>query len=309
MSVQGVHHITAFSGDPQENVDFYSGLLGLRMVKVTVNFDDPGMYHLYYADALGTPGTGLTFFPVGAAPKGRRGYNEVVRITLAIPEGSLEFWKNRLSAAGREVQEEGTSLLVLDPDEIEISLEEGPMFPGWKRWDKSSIAPEYAIHGVRSTRFNSARPSSTEHALTQLLGYKKIAAEGEYDVFEAADGYNQIFLLRERGDDPGSFGAGSIHHIAFRVESEQEQAAARTAVQEFGLYPTEVRNRQYFKSIYFREGGGILFEIATNGPGFAIDEPEEALGESLCIPPQYESLRPRLVNALLPIQNGDVKLP
>jgi glyoxalase family protein len=298
----GLHHVTAISGAAQANVDFYAGLLGLRMVKKTVNFDDPGTYHLYYGDALGSPGSLLTFFPWANAAPGRRGPGETAATAYAVPAGSLDGWMERLAdrAADFDAPAErfGQRVLTLrDPDGMVVELvEDDALSPQEEDW--TSPAGDLAPVRFHSVTLCTHRPDATARVLTDLLGYEEDASDDGRSRFANPNGSGLVDLSCEGIGERGRSGKGTVHHVAFRVPTDEAQREVREALSAAGLQVTGVRDRQYFRSIYFREPGGVLFEVATDPPGFTTDEPLDSLGEALRLPPQYEELRPRLEQTL-----------
>ncbi len=290
--VHGLHHLTAIAGDAQENLDFYTGALGLRLVKTTVNFDDPGTYHLYYGDGAGTPGTILTFFPYGRALPGNRGAGEASAVTLLVPEGSLSFWRDRLPGA----VERGGGLSAKDPDGMELRLVEAPETVAVP-WPGMPVPSERAIvrmAGVELTPLPA--PSAgrgTEAFLTDRLGFSQRGSR-----FTSGDSFVDVVDLGPAAPRLRQ-SAGTIHHVAFRTEDGATQREALKTLAAAGVPASDVRDRDYFTSIYFREPGGVLFEIATDGPGFAADEPFETLGRALKLPSGIEPHRAR-IEATLP---------
>jgi glyoxalase family protein len=295
MRSAGIHHITAIAGDPQRNLDFYTEALGLRLVKRTVNFDDPGSYHFYFGDNIGTPGTIMTFFPWPGARRGARGSGQVTTVSFAVPRNSMAFWKERLRATHVIAEEiEGrfgsNALRFLDPDGLQLELvasanEESPS--------------ERAIRGFAAPTLEVRNPEKTEKLLTEILGFEFVAEENNRRRFRGS-GSNasaEIDLVSSEAGF-GQIAAGTVHHIAFRAADDDEQLKVREQLVARGLNVTPVIDRQYFHSIYFREPSGILFEIATDGPGFLIDEPADALGETLKLPPIYESKRNEIERVL-----------
>jgi len=294
MQIPGIHHVTAIAGDPQTNVDFYGGILGLHLVKQTVNFDDPSTYHLYYGDAAGTPGTLLTFFPYGAAGsvRGRRGTGQTAAVTFGVARETLYGWQQRLESAGVQVQglfgRFGEPYISFeDPDGMALEI----------IGSRSAGSELTAFHSVTLAESNSA---STAALLTGQFGYKRIGAEDNRIRFEApSKSHARIIDVLEQPDvRRGLVSRGSVHHVAFRTPSADEQIEWRTALAVAGHEVTPVMEREYFESIYFREPGGVLFEIATDPPGFAIDEAPDRLGRSLKLPPWLEPQRPRIEAAL-----------
>jgi glyoxalase family protein len=300
MKLLGIHHITAIASDPQRNVDFYTKLLGLRLVKRTVNFDDPSSYHFYFGDRIGTPGTIITFFPWPGARRGTRGNSQVVATSFAIPQGSLNHWSDHLKERSISVEnisrfgEQG--LRFTDPDGLLLELIASPQ-------DGDGAPNEHAVGGFHAPTLQVQDSIPTQKLLTETLGFEQIAEEGSRRRFSLGTGSTSTRLdLIERPDDPhGNIAAGTVHHIAFRTPNDEEQLKWREKLVDLGFAVSPVMDREYFHSIYFREPNGILFEIGTEGPGFAIDEPAEHLGESLKLPKQYEAQRNEIEQALPPI--------
>ena len=307
--IQGIHHITAVAGDPVRNWRFYTQTLGERLVKKTVNFDDPGTYHLYYGDKQGSPGTILTFFPWSNMPKVRTGNNQVSATTYAIDENSLDYWTQRLQEEGVDADaftlfgESG--LAFTDPDGMPVELigvSEAPALPAW---EGSPVPAEHRLRGFHSA--TSTIPSSPQSLklLTDVFGMS-VQGEEENRIRLAFGGEKtETGGLYDLVVDPKlenfGLGAGIVHHIAFRAKDIDHEAELREAVKDFGLYPTGHVDRDYFMSVYFREPSGILYEIATDPPGFTRDEELEALGTGLKLPKQHEHLRDRLEKVLTPI--------
>jgi glyoxalase family protein len=295
MRSAGIHHITAIAGDPQRNLDFYTEALGLRLVKRTVNFDDPGSYHFYFGDNIGTPGTIMTFFPWPGARRGARGSGQVTTVSFAVPRNSMAFWKERLRATHVIAEEiEGrfgcNALRFLDPDGLQLELVASA---------NEESSSERAIRGFAAPTLEVRNPEKTEKLLTEILGFEFVAEENNRRRFRGS-GSNasaEIDLVSSEAGF-GQIAAGTVHHIAFRAPDDDEQLKVREQLAARGLNVTPVIDRQYFHSIYFREPNGILFEIATDGPGFLIDEPADALGETLKLPPIYESKRSEIERVL-----------
>jgi glyoxalase family protein len=295
MRSAGIHHITAIAGDPQRNLDFYTEALGLRLVKRTVNFDDPGSYHFYFGDNIGSPGTIMTFFPWPGARRGARGSGQVTTVSFAVPRNSMAFWKERLRATHVIAEEiEGrfgcNALRFLDPDGLQLELVASA---------NEESSSERAIRGFAAPTLEVRNPEKTEKLLTENLGFEFVAEENDRRRFRGS-GSNasaEIDLVSSEAGF-GQIAAGTVHHIAFRAPDDDEQLKVREQLVARGLNVTPVIDRQYFHSIYFREPNGILFEIATDGPGFLIDEPADALGETLKLPPIYESKRNEIERVL-----------
>ncbi len=299
MKLEGIHHISAITGDAVGNVEFYSGVLGLRMVKRTVNQDDPTVYHLFYGDEHGSPGMDLTFFEYPGAARGRAGAGMVHRILWRVSSPqSLEFWRERLRQAGTASELTGQSLLFSDPEglEHELVLSSAPDEP--LRADSPDIPPDHALAGFEGVRAYSSRPAGSERLLSQGMGFER--REGER--WEARGERRQGFYAYDPAPPEINRrqGAGSVHHVAFACEP-QDLDAWRERVAAAGAHPTQVIDRFYFRSVYFLEPSGVLFELATIGPGFAVDEDPEHLGEGLSLPPAFESLRPQLEQSLRPL--------
>ena len=305
MSHSGLHHVTAFSGPVARNLDFYRSVLGLRLVKKTVNFDDPGTYHLYYGDESGRPGTILTFFPVEHAAPGRVGLGETQETAFRVPRSSMGWWTHRLLSKGVThealVQVFGEPVLGFrDPDGMMLALvgvDDAGEAPAWSGGD---VPAEHAIRGLHGVTLLLGEAGPTAAVLTDVFGFRQAGREGSASRYCGDAPLGAAVTLRAVGQFlPGRTGAGSVHHIAFRAEDDAAQAAmARRLGEEHGLSVTEQRDRQYFRSVYFREPGGVLFEIATDAPGFAVDEPLEALGEALKLPAGLEQHRAAIEAAL-----------
>jgi glyoxalase family protein len=305
----GIHHVTAIGGDPQRNVDFYEGGLGLRLVKKTVNFDDPGNYHLYYGDEVGTPGTAMTFFPWAHAPRGRRGAGQVVATAFSVAREAVPFWEERLRENGVSVTdrigrfgEEG--LAFDDPDGLLLEILAPAEADGREGWTDGPVPAENAIKGFAGATLLERDRWRTDELLTGVLGFRAVGEDGNRFRYEIGEGGPATVL--DVVEDPdarrGNPVVGTVHHIAFRVPDEETERALREEVASLGYNVTPVLDRNYFRSIYFREPGGVLFEIATDVPGFTVDEPVEELGTNLKLPPQYESRRGQLEERLTPIE-------
>jgi len=301
----GIHHVTAIATDPQRNLDFYNGVLGLRLVKKTVNFDDPGTYHFYFGNEEGEPGTILTFFPWPMARRGSRGTGQTTATAFSVPEGSLGFWAERLSSEGVVAEDPKTRfaeevLTFLDPDGLKLELVAHAEAGERPAWEAGGIAEAHAIRGFHGVTLAERELEPTARLLTETLGYRRVAESGDRTRFEAAGGGPAaiVDVLHQPGEAPGHVAAGTIHHVAFRTPSDAEQGAWLRRLAGEGHHVTPVQDRQYFHSIYFREPGGVLFEIATDPPGFALDESLDALGTGLELPPWLESRRSELEQSL-----------
>jgi glyoxalase family protein len=303
--MSGIHHVTAIAGSVHRNLDFYTGLLGLRLVKKTVNFDDPGTYHLYYGDEAGSPGTILTFFPWENAGQGRVGVGETFETAFRIPESAIGFWTQRFVEKGvpheAPVKRFGETVLTFkDPDGMHLSLAGVKGAEAEPAWAAAGIAPEHAIRGFHGVTLLLREAAPTGAILTDVLGFSELGREGEVTRYRADGKPGAIVDIRAAGEFlRGRPGAGSVHHIAFRAAGDEQQAAmVKKLAANHGLATTEQKDRNYFRSVYFREPGGVLFEIATDDPGFAVDEPAAHLGEALKLPPFLEPHRSEIEAAL-----------
>ncbi|HEY8900828.1 MAG TPA: ring-cleaving dioxygenase [Chthoniobacterales bacterium] len=305
MNISGLHHVTAIASDPQRNLDFYAGLLGLRLVKRTVNFDDPGSYHFYFGDAVGTPGTILTFFPWPHARRGIHGSGETEANAFAIPENAVSYWLERLRAhrvnASTSERFGETVIRFEDPDGLPIELIATPTSDQIQPWTDGGVPAECTIRGLHGITAISHHPDATAQLLTETFGYRLTQKSGDRTRFEtAASGApgTVIDLLARPDLGPARPAAGSVHHIAFRAANDAQHVAWQNKVATLGYGVSPVMDRTYFRSIYFREPGGVLFEIATDQPGFATDESRAELGTTLRLPSWMESSRPRIEDIL-----------
>lgn len=303
--IVGLHHVTAIASDPQRNLDFYTEVLGLRFVKRTVNFDDPGTYHFYFGDDVGTPGTILTFFPWPGAKPGRRGAGETIATTFSIPRGSFQFWRERLADKGVPAREEvrfgNLHHVFSDPDGMVVELVESSVVGSTHTPRYSDIATENAIQGFFAVTLFERDLKRTESIL-ELMGFQKVLEEGNRIRFAASGEARGRFVdvLVDPEAQQAHPGAGSVHHIAFRANDDAAQLEWRELLgRQAGVTP--VQDRTYFHSIYFHEPGGVLFEIATDSPGFLIDEPVESLGEALKLPEWFEPHRYQIEARVHPI--------
>jgi len=306
--ILGIHHVTAIASDPQRNLDFYTEVLGLRLVKKTVNFDDPGTYHLYFGDAVGSPGTILTFFPWPGAARGSPGVGQVTVTSFSVPEQSLGFWEQRLSAAHVPVEKSGKRfdedvLTFADPDGLKLEMvgHAGTKEP---RVTRDAVIPEeHAIRGFYAVTLSEQGFEATADLL-RTMGFHFVAGQGNrfrFDVDEGGAGA-RLDVLCVAEARHGRISVGTVHHVAWRVADDESQRAWRQHLLEKHLDLTPVIDRCYFHSVYFREPGGVLFELATDPPGFAIDEPAESLGESLKLPTWLEPRREEIEGVLPRIQ-------
>jgi glyoxalase family protein len=304
--MSGIHHVTAISGQAVRNFDFYTHVLGLRFVKKTVNFDDPGTYHLYYGDQVGHPGTILTFFPWEHAAPGRGGVGLTQQTAFRIPASAVGYWTHRFIEKGvaHEALEKRFGEPVLsftDPDGMSLALVGAAGAESEPAWAGGDIPEEHAIRGFHGVTLMLDDGARTAAVLRDVLGFQSAGQDGPLNRFHASEAIGGIVDIRQaKGFLAGRQGRGSVHHIAFRAADDTSQAAmAQKLVAEHGLQPTHQLDRQYFRSVYFREPGGILFEIATDAPGFAVDEPVESLGRDLKLPPFLEGRR-KEIEAVLP---------
>jgi glyoxalase family protein len=304
--VLGLHHVTAITGDPQHNLNFYTGILGLRFVKRTVNFDVPDTYHLYYGDDIGHPGTILTFFSWPDSPGGLRGKGQISTIAFSIPLSALGFWQERLTKQGiavtRPVERFDEQVLIFtDHEGLALELVAHAGAEQRKGWQDGPVPAEYAVRGLHSITLSVARREPTETLLIEGLGFQR-GHEMEKRVRYTVGGAGALVDVLEQPDlQDGLEAIGTVHHVAWRTANDERQLEWRNRLLSMGQRVTAVMDRTYFHSIYFREPGGILFEIATDLPGFPVDEPPEQLGTHLKLPPWLESRRPTLERNLPPI--------
>lgn len=301
----GIHHITAMAADPQRNLDFYVGLLGLRLIKVTVNYDNPAVYHLYYGDGAAQPGTVITFFPRPDSRPGRHGNGQVSATAFAIPMGALGYWRERLARAGVRLGGEsdrfGEAVLPFeDFDGTKLELIESPGAPLELAWRDGPVPVDTALRGFHSATLREEGFERTSQLLTEWLGFVPVAEDGNRYRFEG-----QGTALAARVDlectpdlERGKTSAGVVHHIALRADATDTVAALRESLKQEQYNVTPLLNRTYFESIYFRDPGGVLFEVATDGPGFGVDEPAEKLGSGLRLPVWLEERRAEIEASL-----------
>lgn len=301
----GIHHITAIVGHPQENVDFYAGVLGLRLVKQTVNFDDPGTYHLYFGNEGGKPGTIITFFPWANARQGKIGDGQVGVTSYVVPKGAMGFWEQRLAKFGvpaTKMERFGEQYLEFD-DPHGLHLEIVEREEGEKNmWQAGEINSDVAIKGFGGATLLSVRPDETAQLLENVMGLQKVGQEGDFIRFQSSADIGNIIDLKLTTIGRGQMGVGTVHHIAWRAKDDEDQLEWQKYVADSGYGVTAVRDRNYFNAIYFKEHGEILFEIATDPPGFAHDESLETMGEKLMLPEQYETHRDQIERALIPFE-------
>lgn len=312
-TVHGIHHVTCIAGEPQRNLDFYTDVLGLRLVKRSVNQDMPETYHLFYADGEGRPGTDLTFFPWPDMRPATRGTGHALEVGFAVAEGSLGYWAERFAGAqggvaatvGEPERRFGARALTFrDPDGLPLVLVESGDPLDTAPWSESPVPERHQLRGFHGVRLLERDPEATAGFLTDVLGFGAAGEEGGWRRF-GADGGGAGRWIEVRGEPAGRLGAwgtGGVHHVAFRVEDEAEQLAVRAQVAAAGVPPTAVIDRFWFQSVYFREPGGVLFELATEGPGFTADEDMAHLGEALILPPWLESRRGEIEASLQPLR-------
>jgi catechol 2,3-dioxygenase-like lactoylglutathione lyase family enzyme len=307
--ILGIHHVTAIAGEPQRNVDFYAGLLGLRLVKLTVNYDDPETYHLYYGDEVGHPGTILTFFPWPGAPKGRKGTGQLTTTSFSIALGSVDYWVGRLKKHGirfggpvKRFEEQVISFS--DPDDLTLELVAHASAESRSGWHRGSVPQEHVIRGFFGVTLSEEGYERTASLLTETMRFRLVKEDGSrfrYEVGKGGPGAT-VDVLTQPDAPMGLVSVGTVHHVAWRTPDDEQEKAWREELVRARLNVTPVIDRKYFHSIYFREPGGVLFEIATDPPGFTVDESKGDLGSRLMLPPQLEPLRAQLVQALPPIR-------
>jgi glyoxalase family protein len=301
----GIHHITAIVGHPQENVDFYAGVLGLRLVKQTVNFDDPGTYHLYFGNEGGKPGTIITFFPWAGARQGIIGDGQVGVTSYVVPKGAMDFWKKRLEKFNVPftiMERFGEQYLEFDdPHGLHLEIverEQGEI----NDWNFGEITPKVAIKGFGGATLLSTQPGKTAELLEKVMGLEPVGTEGDFIRFRSSAEIGNIIDIKLTPIGRGQMGVGTVHHIAWRAVDDEDQLDWQKYVAANGYGVTPVKDRNYFNAIYFREHGEILFEIATDPPGFANDETEASMGKKLMLPSQYEPHREQIERGLLPFK-------
>ena len=304
-TINGIHHITAIAGNAKKNYDFYTRVLGLRLVKKTVNFDDPQTYHLYYGDKFGTPGTILTFFPWEGITAGRRGARQATEIGYSVPEGSLDFWLKRLEdnnvLYNKPAEKFGEQYLtLLDPDGLKLELIVPKTADSRLPWETAEVTAENATRGFHNITITTNKMDATAKILTDVFGYKLLEQHVNRFRFvtDAVDNAAIVDLVEVAGEIAGHVAGGSVHHVAFRVKNEEILMQYREKIAALGLHITDKIDRNYFYSLYFREPGGVLFELATDNPGFSVDEPVDQLGSGLKLPAQYENIREDLEKSL-----------
>ncbi|SRR6266545_1654809 len=310
--VHGLHHITAIAGPAQENLDFYAGILGMRLVKRSINQDDPGTYHLFYADAEGHPGTDLTFFPWEHMAPPRIGHGLAMEVGLEVPAGSLDWWNSRLVKYGvktspLERRFGDTVLPLVDPHGMRLALTESgaPHKRDFAPWSGSPTPEDHQIRGLYGAQIWEREQAPTAAFLIGALGFREIGREGGWTRYGFTEAPGIVDIRETPGERRGAWGVGAVHHLAWVVADLDEELIVRQQVEAAGGRATDVIDRFWFKSVYFKEPGGVLFEIATRGPGFAVDEDPSHLGESLVLPPWYESARGEIEEVLPPLSLPD----
>jgi glyoxalase family protein len=304
--VNGLHHITAIAGPAQENLDFYAGVLGMRLVKRSVNQDDPGTYHLFYADAEGHPGSDLTFFPWAEVTPPLIGHGLAVEVALEVPARSLDYWFTRLSHYGTTIGGVETRfaervLPLVDPHGLRVALVEANRLRRFTPWDGSSVPAERQIRGLFGAQIWERDGAPTAAFLSGVLGFNALATENGWTRYGFDDSPGVVDIRDAPEARRGAWGVGAVHHLAWRVDDERHQLDVRGRIEAAGSRATPVIDRFWFKSVYFREPGGVLFELATDGPGFAVDEDAAHLGETLVLPPWLEPHRTTIEQALPPL--------
>jgi glyoxalase family protein len=304
-SVHGIHHVTAIAGDAQENLDFYVGVMGMRLVKQSVNQDAPDTYHLFYADGAGTPGTDLTFFPWPHMGPGRLGIGLTVEVPFAIPPGSLPYWQEWFARKGVnhgevEVRFGEITLPFSDPHGLRLALVETGDTRQFVPWEKSPIPPEHQLRGMHCVRLWERELAPTEMLLTERMGFTLIGTENGWRRYGVESGGSGKFIEVKAlsNERRGAWGTGCVHHVAWRMKDSDEEMTLRGMLESAGLHPTPQIDRFWFRSVYFKEPGGALFELATDGPGFDRDEDRQHLGERLILPPWLEPHRNKIEQAL-----------
>lgn len=311
--IPGIHHVTAICSDAQGNIDFYCNVLGLRLVKLTVNFDDPGAYHLYYGDELGRPGSVLTFFAWPGARRGHNGTGQINVTAFSVPSDSLSYWRARLQEHGIETEQTsrfGEAVLSFqDPDGMQLELVASAVDER-QPWQASPVPAEYSIRGFHSAAMCEEGYERTAQLLTDTMGFRLAGQEDNRFRYETGDGSPGALLdvLCQPDAPRGQVAVGNVHHIAWRVPDDAAQTSWRAEIAHLGYNVSPVMDRTYFHSIYFREPGGVLFEIATDNPGFTVDEAAAKLGTQLQLPPPLEPHRARIEMVLPPVELPQPKL-
>jgi glyoxalase family protein len=307
-AVNGLHHITAISGPAQQNLDFYAGILGMRLVKRSVNQDDPGTYHLFYADAEGHPGSDLTFFPWAQSAQPRLGHGLTHEVALEVSAGSLPYWTSRLEKYGVradpvEIRFGDRVQPLVDPHGLKVALVEPSRAPSrqFTPWDGGPVPAERQVRGLYGAQVWERDAAATGSFLERVLGFERLANENGWTRYGFTDAAGVIDVREAPDARRGAWGVGAVHHLAWRVDDDAHQVEVREQVSAAGASATAVIDRFWFKSVYFKEPGGVLFELATDGPGFAVDEDSDHLGEMLVLPPFLEPSRPDIERVLPPL--------
>lgn len=313
-AVHGLHHVTVIAGDPQENVDFYTGALGMRLVKKSVNQDAPDTYHLFYADEVGSPGTDLTFFPWPDLPTARPRVGQIVEVPLAVPRGSLPYWQERLAEHNVPTQDIETrfgerTLPFEDPHGLRLALVETDDDRTFEPWSHSPVPAEHQIRGMHAVRMWQHELEPTETLLTEVMGFDKVGTDEDWHRYGVeGGGSGTLAEVKVVDQSPRTSnrvgGTGAVHHAAWRMHDSDEERALRSVIEQAGLQPSPQIDRFWFKSVYFREPGGVLFELATDGPGFTVDEDPADLGRSLVLPPSLEDRRDEIEADLPPLDTS-----
>jgi glyoxalase family protein len=310
-TITGLHHITVIAGDAQENLDFYAGVMGMRLVKKTVNQDVPGTYHLFYADGDAHAGTDLTFFPWPDMAPGKTGVGLTVEVGLAVPDGSLKYWGDRLAHSGISLEPAvrfGERVLTFaDPHGLQLALVETADAREFTAWSDSPVPEQHQVRGLHAVRLLERSSAPTVDLLTKTLGFEEVGEEHGWRRFALPGSRSgRILDLREAPGEPqGTWGTGSVHHIAWRVPDDATEGEVQRRLSDARRHPTPVIDRFWFKSVYFREPGGALFEIATDGPGFGVDEALDQLGTRLVLPPWLEPQRDTIESSLPPLRHPE----
>jgi glyoxalase family protein len=310
-TVHGLHHVTVIAGDPQENVDFYTRVLGMRLVKKSVNQDAPDTYHLFYADGVGSPGTDLTFFPWPGLPKARPRAGQIVEVPFAVPPGSLVYWRERLAENGVTTSAVETrfgerTLPFEDPHGLRLALVETDDERAFEPWTHSPVPAEHQVRGMHAVRMWQHELGPTEALLTEVMGFENVGEDDGWHRYGVeGGGSGTLAEVKVVDQHPRTSnrvgGTGAVHHVAWRMRDSDEELALRDAIAQVGLQPSHQIDRHWFKSVYFREPGGVLFELATDGPGFTVDEDPADLGTSLVLPPSMEDQRAEIEANLPPL--------
>ncbi len=311
-TISGLHHVTVIAGDAQENLDFYAGILGMRLVKKTVNQDVPGTYHLFYADGVAHAGSDLTFFPWPDMAPGRPGVGLTVEVALAVPAGSLDYWAERLELHGVDPVKTGLRfgerlLTFADPHGLAVALVETTDTREFTAWNKSTVPASRQVQGLHGVRLMERNAAPTADFLISTLGFVQVGEEDGWRRFALPGTRSgRVLDIKEAPSEPqGTWGTGSVHHIAWRVPDDSTQLTVQQRLQSARRQPTPVIDRFWFKSVYFKEPGGALFEIATDGPGFGVDETIDQLGQRLVLPPWLESQRAMIESTLPPLRDPE----